>query len=75
MSVVTSKLLAPQEVINAKDKVIIGLKAEPIKALGELTAKLRALSLLCLLDLHTFRAAEGKKAVVEKDCELKFRDS
>jgi hypothetical protein len=35
-------LLASQEVINAKDKEIIGFKAE-VKALGESKAELRAL--------------------------------
>ncbi|EDQ99981.1 uncharacterized protein LACBIDRAFT_314990 [Laccaria bicolor S238N-H82] len=57
-----SKLLASQEVINAKDKEIIGLKAE-VKALGESKAELRAL------------VAEAKKAVAEKDHELRARDS
>ncbi|EDR04521.1 uncharacterized protein LACBIDRAFT_304260 [Laccaria bicolor S238N-H82] len=57
-----SKLLASQEVINAKDKEIIGLKAEA-KALGESKAELRAL------------VAEAKKAVAEKDHELRARDS
>ncbi|EDR04518.1 uncharacterized protein LACBIDRAFT_330416 [Laccaria bicolor S238N-H82] len=57
-----SKLLASQEVINAKDKEIISLKAE-VKALGESKAELRAL------------VAEAKKAVAEKDRELRARDS
>ncbi|EDQ99987.1 uncharacterized protein LACBIDRAFT_315007 [Laccaria bicolor S238N-H82] len=57
-----SKLLASQEVINDKDKEIIGLKAE-VKALGESKAELRAL------------VAEAKKAVAEKDRELRDRDS
>ena len=37
-----SKLLASQDVINAKDKEIISFKAE-VKALGKSKAELRAL--------------------------------
>ncbi|EDR04517.1 uncharacterized protein LACBIDRAFT_304256 [Laccaria bicolor S238N-H82] len=73
-----SKLLASQEVINAKDKEIIGLKAE-VKALGESKAELRALSGSSFFVfgglIHSIRVVEAKKAVTEKDRELRARDS
>ncbi|EDQ98999.1 uncharacterized protein LACBIDRAFT_335465 [Laccaria bicolor S238N-H82] len=59
---VLCSVVSSQEVINAKDKEIIGLKAE-VKALGESKAELRAL------------VAEAKKAVAEKDRDLRARDS
>ena len=73
-------MLASLEVINAKDKEIIGFKAK-VKALSESKAELRALLVSSFFRVwwtyatHTIRVAEAKKAVVEKDRELRARDS
>ena len=73
-------MLASQEVINAKDKEIIGFKAE-VKALSESKAELRALLVSSFFRVwwtyatHTTRVAEAKNAVTEKDRELRDRDS
>ena len=73
-------MLASQEVINAKDKEIIGFKAE-VKALSESKAELRALLVSSFFRVwwtyatYTTRVAEAKEAVVEKDRELRARDS
>ncbi|KAF8159161.1 hypothetical protein B0H34DRAFT_392258 [Crassisporium funariophilum] len=56
-----SKLLSAQEVINAREKEIVGLKME-VKALIESKDELRALM------------AEAKKNLAEKEAELRAKD-
>ncbi|EDQ99977.1 uncharacterized protein LACBIDRAFT_314980 [Laccaria bicolor S238N-H82] len=62
-----SKLLASQEVINAKEKEIIGLKAE-VKALGESKAELRALLVSSFFrvwwSILLLRSGEQRRVVV-----------